>query len=110
MSGPTKKSQRTAEVRNLRDHHFRHQRGNKCMKCGYSRSPRALHWHHVHPEEKSFQLSKRTMDFSMEVLQKEINKCVLLCGNCHMELHDGYWDLTEGEKRAYKETTHELGE
>ena len=104
MSGSTKeKSRKTAETRAWRRDYFLAQRRGKCMKCGYSRCKDALHWHHVWPKEKSFGLSMSVMHHAIEKLQREINKCVLLCGNCHSELHAGVWDLTEGEKAAYKE-------
>lgn len=56
-----------------------------CAKCGESRI-RCLSFHHVEPTAKEFtigQLRKSNLD----VLEREINKCVCLCLNCHHEFH-----------------------
>lgn len=56
-----------------------------CAKCGESRI-RCLSFHHVNPEGKDFtigQLRKSNLD----VIEKEINKCICLCLNCHHEFH-----------------------
>lgn len=67
-----------------------HYKGGKCSKCGYNRCQGALQFHHLNPEEKEFTLSQVNLndtDFSFENLQKEVDKCVLLCANCHFEEH-----------------------
>ena len=66
--------------------------GGKCQKCGYSRSLRALAFHHVNASEKELNLSlAHTISWARYV--KELNKCVLLCQNCHTEYHDGLWNI-----------------
>jgi hypothetical protein len=62
--------------------------GGQCSSCGYSKNIAALEFHHLNPDEKEGKLdmrnlSNRTMDF----LLKEFSKCVLLCSNCHREVH-----------------------
>jgi len=63
-------------------------KGGKCEICGYCRSSRALDFHHVNPREKDFTLSSRMT--SWVKIKKELDKCILLCANCHREVHDGY--------------------
>lgn len=66
--------------------YFVKQLGGKCSKCGYNRNITALHFHHKH--SKSFPLSQRNLsNTSIKKLQLEINKCELLCANCHSEHH-----------------------
>ena len=48
---------------------------------------RALEFHHLNPEEKDFEIS-RTLTRSMDSLRKEVDKCILVCSNCHAEIHD----------------------
>lgn len=62
--------------------------GSKCVKCGYDKCQRALTFHHRDSSQKSFGLDIRSMsNRKYEVLLEEVNKCDLLCFNCHMELH-----------------------
>jgi len=67
---------------------LRHMGGN-CILCGYKRCPRALHFHHLNPFEKDFEISKGS---SWREVEYELQKCVLLCANCHAEVHSGYVD------------------
>lgn len=60
--------------------------GGKCSICGYSKCLRALEAHHVDPYIKDFSIS----DVSNVVrIELELEKCVLLCANCHREVHEG---------------------
>ena len=59
----------------------------KCQTCGYSNCVAALQFHHRDPNEKDFGLSHKGMPHSWEKTKKELNKCDLLCANCHFELH-----------------------
>jgi predicted HNH restriction endonuclease len=61
--------------------------GGKCMRCGYSKCPEALDFHHKNPTEKDFNVSKKGHCRSWERVKKEIEKCSLLCANCHREIH-----------------------
>lgn len=70
--------------------------GNKCVICGYSKSQRALSFHHIDPKKKNFDLSSRGLTRSWKRIEMEIKKCVLVCANCHMEIHDGITQLPVG--------------
>ena len=63
--------------------------GGKCLFCGYNRCMRNLSFHHVFPELKLFKLSEREFQFSWDKLVPEILKCVVVCHNCHGEIHEG---------------------
>lgn len=63
--------------------------GGCCSKCGYNKNLAALEFHHVNPESKEFQIDiRRLSNTSMDKLQEEIHKCILLCANCHREEHN----------------------
>lgn len=62
-------------------------KGGKCQICGYNRCINALEFHHVNPEEKDFTISGGTKSF--DTLKPEIDKCILVCSNCHREIHAG---------------------
>jgi 5-methylcytosine-specific restriction endonuclease McrA len=61
--------------------------GGKCSYCGYSKSLRALEFHHLDPTQKDFQISKASNP-SWENVKEELKKCVMLCSNCHAEEHE----------------------
>lgn len=61
--------------------------GGKCVKCGYNKSKRALHVHHLDPKIKDFNISG-SHSRSWNVIKVELEKCVMLCANCHAEEHD----------------------
>lgn len=63
-------------------------KGGKCVVCGYNKSYQVLSFHHLDPSKKDFGIGGRHCN-SMEVLKKEVDKCVILCMNCHGELHAG---------------------
>lgn len=60
--------------------------GNECNKCGYNKNISALDFHHKNPEDKEFLVSK--MDKKpWNLVSEELDKCLLLCANCHREEH-----------------------
>lgn len=61
------------------------EKGGKCQRCGYAKYPEVLEFHHLNPEEKEFDLARNLR--SLKVLRKEGRKCLLLCPNCHREIH-----------------------
>ncbi len=68
--------------------------GGRCRGCGYDRCVAALEFHHLVPEEKSFEMSRRGVARSLEKARAEARKCVLLCANCHAEVGAGARSLT----------------
>ena len=62
--------------------------GGKCSVWGYNKNYAALEFHHKDPDEKSFPLDGRHLsNTAMETIIDEVKKCVLLCSNCHKEIH-----------------------
>lgn len=62
-------------------------KGGKCQFCGYNRCNKALEFHHTDPKEKDFTLGDGNTR-SFEKVKIELDKCILLCSNCHREEHD----------------------
>lgn len=67
--------------------------GGSCSRCGYNKSKRALSFHHKDPTQKKFQISGKHC-FSWEKIRVELDKCIMLCANCHMEDHEEESNLT----------------
>ncbi len=63
-------------------------KGGKCEMCGYNKCVNALEFHHLDPSQKEFNIGKKGATRKWENVQKELDKCILLCANCHRELHD----------------------
>jgi 5-methylcytosine-specific restriction endonuclease McrA len=61
--------------------------GGKCQSCGYNKSISALTFHHTNPLFKEFQLGGTGLCKEWEKLMEELDKCMLLCSNCHIEIH-----------------------
>jgi predicted HNH restriction endonuclease len=61
--------------------------GGKCRICGYDKCPAAFDFHHIDPMGKDFNISSGLT--SWDRIVPELDKCVLLCSNCHREVHDG---------------------
>ena len=62
-------------------------KGGKCQCCGYSRCIEALEFHHLDPNIRSFTISGKSKSFNS--LKSEVDKCILVCSNCHKEIHAG---------------------
>ena len=60
-------------------------KGGKCCVCGYNKTYHALSYHHVNPNNKEFELSSNH-SVSWERMKKELDKCILVCRNCHAEI------------------------
>jgi len=64
-------------------------KGGKCQICGYNKCERALTLHHRDPSIKLFGLCLNNLWYKkMDILLTELEKCDLLCSNCHAELED----------------------
>ena len=64
-------------------------KGGRCERCGYNRNGAALAFHHLDPTTKSFGIDLRLCsNTTWETLVSEARKCLLLCLNCHAEIHN----------------------
>ena len=61
--------------------------GGKCKVCGYSKYQGALEFHHKDPLKKDFIIGAAIKSWTK--LKEELDKCDLLCSNCHKETHAG---------------------
>lgn len=61
-----------------------------CKNCGYDSHPSVLDFHHKDKEKKSFNISRGIHNNSIEVIEKEMEKCDVLCANCHRVLEFNY--------------------
>jgi len=74
-------------------------KGKECEVCGYNKCNRSLTFHHKDPASKSFSISQRAHEKGWETVRAELDKCLLLCANCHNETHYRM-DSREWFKRA----------
>jgi predicted DNA-binding protein YlxM (UPF0122 family) len=61
-------------------------KGGKCERCSYNKCIIALEFHHTDPKEKDFHISSN-MNKAWDKVKKELDKCILVCSNCHREIH-----------------------
>lgn len=61
--------------------------GGKCTKCGYNKSLNSLHFHHVN-DDKEGNVSRLAAMGCFARARAEARKCVLVCANCHGEIHE----------------------
>lgn len=59
------------------------------MCCGYNKSFRALHFHHKDPSKKDDDINSLVSRGQITQAREEAKKCVLVCANCHAEIHEG---------------------
>ncbi len=62
-------------------------KGGKCERCGYDQCLEALEFHHISSSKKDFSVSSRGYTRSWKRVREELDKCSLLCANCHREIH-----------------------
>lgn len=65
-------------------------KGGECERCGYNKCPGALQFHHRDPSKKDPQWKDFKVRAFTPKVQKELDKCELLCANCHAEEHTVY--------------------
>lgn len=70
-------------------------KGGKCIICGYKKCGSALEFHHIDKNSKNFGLSMNGITRSWAKTKSELDKCALLCSNCHKEVHEGITQLSQ---------------
>ena len=76
-----------------------------CVKCGEKRLY-VLQFHHIDPENKDFELGSTGVFKSNSRIKDEVDKCVCLCANCHIEYH---WRYGKRPKQPVETLTEYLG-
>jgi len=61
-------------------------KGGKCQLCGYSKCIGALEFHHEGGKDKKISL---IYNRGWKRILKEADKTILVCANCHREIHEG---------------------
>lgn len=87
---------KTAIFRRRRNQRCLKSFGGKCGICGYNKCKAALAFHHL--AKKTFLISDSRIR-SWERIVEELRKCVLLCENCHREIHVGITELPKNIRR-----------
>jgi hypothetical protein len=68
--------------------------GGKCQCCGYNVCANSLAFHHINPLEKEHSFGDMRADPSRwKIIVAELRKCILVCNNCHGEIHAGVREL-----------------
>ena len=80
-------NRRTADTQIEKIRKLKKDYGGKCTRCGYDKSFNALEFHHLDPTQKEFHLGNNR-GLSEAKLRVELDKCILVCRNCHAELHE----------------------
>ena len=78
---------RNKKTRNYRKNKIVEIMGGRCMICGYNKNNKALGFHHIEKDDKKFTISDN-LSKSIAEIKKELKKCMLVCSNCHIEIHD----------------------
>lgn len=79
----------TAHRRHLKSKAIEY-KGNKCVLCGYNKCNAALEFHHLDRKTKAFGLSRNGVTRSWDSIRKELDKCILVCANCHREVEANF--------------------
>ena len=84
--GGKKKSKARCMQRNREYIRQRKELSGGCCVCGEARIP-CLDYHHKDPKDKGYNVNDMIKSHSLESIDREINKCMVLCANCHRLLH-----------------------
>lgn len=74
-----------------------------CNICGYNKNLAALDFHHINASEKDFTISQQKRLNLNDKIKQELDKCDVICSNCHRELHsleEGVFQPNEMKPRS----------
>lgn len=97
-TGKGRKSQKASNDKRRRRNveYISEQKQFGCVNCGYDKCISALHFHHTNGDNKDNTVAKLVQDCcSIKTIADEVSKCILLCANCHAEVHAGLIQLAE---------------
>ena len=63
--------------------------GGKCCICGYDKCFTSLSFHHKDPTKKEGGIAEMIYNIGKAAATEEVKKCILVCSNCHGEIHEG---------------------
>ena len=87
-------------------HKLKQMMGGECVRCGYCKCSKALEFHHIDSNKKDFTISND--HFKLQEAIDEAKKCILVCSNCHRELHDNLWNINELNLQEMEEVGFDL--
>ena len=90
--------QRVKDCRKRRKEDIVYVMGEHCQICGYNKAITALELHHLNPADKEFSIGA-ILNKDWELINSEIQKCILVCANCHREIHERL--ITKDLKSSY---------
>ncbi|MEO0206896.1 MAG: hypothetical protein ABIL22_09525 [candidate division WOR-3 bacterium] len=70
-------------------------KGGKCQICGYAKCLEAMEFHHLDSNKKDFGISQKGYTRGWSRVKAELDKCMMLCANCHREVHAGLLQLPQ---------------
>ena len=82
-----KKSEEVMRAQKRKKIHAVNSFGGKCQICDYNKCVEALEFHHIDETGKEASPSYIIMRWAWERVKRELEKCVLVCANCHREIH-----------------------
>lgn len=89
--------------------------GGKCNICGYNKCMNALEFHHIDMNMKEISFGgARANPVAWNKIANELKKCILLCSNCHREVHDNIIDIPDTYEKfdetfmGYKKTFNDV--
>lgn len=65
----------------------RYKQRSGCRLCGENSSPDVLDFHHIDPNTKTMKVNSMARNSGVFDVIDEIEKCVVLCSNCHRKMH-----------------------
>ena len=89
-SSDTRENKRIQRLdrRSLRKKQAIEYKGGKCVSCGFNKFQSALEFHHLDPKIKENNIAVAfARNHSFDKIKKELDKCVLICANCHRGIH-----------------------
>lgn len=97
-------SQATSDFRRRRKENLIKVCGSQCTLCGYNRLSAGLEFHHIDPTQKQYGIASQGTCHNLEADLAEVKKCILVCANCHREIHNNFYSADElWEKQVYDE-------
>ena len=94
-----KNSQKVIDYRRRRKTNLIKVCGAKCNICGYNKTQDALDFHHLNKDEKKYTIGSKGVCHDLSTDLSEIKKCILVCANCHREIHAGLINKVELESK-----------
>ena len=86
-------SKATSDFRRRRKENLVKVCGGKCNLCNYNKDIWALEFHHIDKTQKLYGISKNGTCHDLEKDLQEVKKCILVCANCHREIHSGNYSI-----------------